>query len=77
VCRPVLSPAGQYWQLGPEPPVLQCRNWEREGASQPQELVDLFNFHRFDNMRHSEQKLDPRRESFEVFSSNSYFILLV
>ena len=31
-----------------------------------QELVDLFNFHRFDNMRHSEKKLDPRRESFEV-----------
>ena len=33
-----------------------------------QELVDLFNFHRFDNLRHSDKKkLDPRRESFEVF----------
>ena len=32
-----------------------------------QELVDLFNFHRFDNLRHSDKKkLDPRRESFEV-----------
>jgi len=31
------------------------------------ELVDLFNFHRFDNMRHSSStKLDPRRQSFEV-----------
>ena len=34
-----------------------------------QELVDLFNFHRFDNMRHSSStKLDPRRQSFEVTS---------
>ena len=31
-----------------------------------QEMVDMFNFHRFDNLRQSETKFDPRRESFEV-----------
>jgi len=30
------------------------------------ELVDLFNFHRFGNMKHMEKKLDPRRAVFEV-----------
>ena len=29
-------------------------------------MVDLFNFHSFDNICHSEKKLYPRRESFEV-----------
>jgi hypothetical protein len=24
--------------------------------------VDLYNFHRFDNLRHSERKTDPRRK---------------
>ena len=26
-----------------------------------EELVDLYNFHRFDNLRHSERKTDPRK----------------
>lgn len=47
------------------PPLDQIGNSVR-GQQFCNELVDLFNFHRFDNMRHSEKKLDPRRESFEV-----------
>jgi len=47
------------------PPLDRIGNSVR-GQQFCNELVDLFNFHRFDNIRHSEKKLDPRRESFEV-----------
>lgn len=30
-----------------------------------QELIEQFNFHRFDNLRHSEKKMDPRKALFE------------
>lgn len=30
-----------------------------------QELTEMFNFHRFDNLRHSEKKTDPRKTLFE------------
>jgi len=48
------------------PPLDSIGNSVR-GQQFCKELVDLFNFHRFDNLRHSDKKkLDPRRESFEV-----------
>ena len=31
-----------------------------------QELVRVFNFHRFDNLRDLARKIDPRREPHEV-----------
>ncbi len=34
-----------------------------------EELVDLYNFHRFDNLRHSERKTDPRRRPSSSSSS--------
>ncbi len=36
-----------------------------------EELVDLYNFHRFDNLRHSERKTDPRRRPSSSSSSSS------
>lgn len=30
-----------------------------------QELVQVFNFHRYDNLRHAANKKDPRKQKFE------------
>jgi len=43
------------------PPLDKIGNSVR-GQQFCHELADLYNFHRFDNMRHSELKLDPTRE---------------
>jgi len=39
------------------------------------ELVEEFNFHRFDNIRHSEKKKDPRREPHELRSMTTLTLL--
>ncbi len=46
------------------PPLDEIGNSVR-GLQFSRELVELFNFHRFDNLRHSEKKEDPRRDKFE------------
>ena len=33
-----------------------------------EELVERFNFHHFDNLNHSETKIDPRKSRHEVYS---------
>lgn len=38
-------------------------------------LVDKFNFHRFDNLLHSERKSDPRRSLYEKKGSNVVSLL--
>ena len=47
------------------PPLDPIGNTVR-GLQFSRELVDLFNFHRFDNLRLSEKKLDPRRHQHEA-----------
>jgi glutaminase len=32
----------------------------------PQELVNIFNFHRYDNLKHATNKKDPRRHRYET-----------
>jgi glutaminase len=31
-----------------------------------QEVVKIFNFHRYDNLKHAENKKDPRRHKYEA-----------
>jgi glutaminase len=31
-----------------------------------QELVNVFNFHRYDNLKHASNKKDPRRQKYET-----------
>jgi len=35
-----------------------------------QELVKVFNFHKYDNLRHASHKVDPRRHRFETKGLN-------
>ena len=40
-----------------------------------QELTEIFNFHRFDNIRHTDKKLNPRRSLYEVKGVNVVSLL--
>ena len=51
------------------PPLDDKGNTVR-GVQFAQELVEIFNFHRFDNLRHLERKKDPRKLSEQVHGSN-------
>ncbi|XP_021949726.1 glutaminase liver isoform, mitochondrial isoform X2 [Folsomia candida] len=40
------------------------------GVAFCQELVEIFNFHKYDNLRHASHKLDPRRHRYETKGLN-------
>jgi len=56
------------------PPLDEIGNSVR-GVQFCNELVDIFNFHRFDNIRNSATKLDPRREPHELRSLTTLTLL--
>ena len=47
------------------PPLDEIGNTVR-GLQFSKQLINLFNFHRFDNLRYSEAKLDPRKHLREA-----------
>lgn len=47
------------------PPLDPCGNSVR-GVQFCQELLQVFNFHRYDNLKHATNKKDPRRHRYET-----------
>eukprot|EP00095_Tigriopus_kingsejongensis_P005251 maker-scaffold353_size198981-snap-gene-0.36 protein:Tk05251 transcript:maker-scaffold353_size198981-snap-gene-0.36-mRNA-1 annotation:"glutaminase liver mitochondrial" len=56
------------------PPLDRVGNSVR-GVQFSNELVDTFNFHRFDNLRHSEKKIDPCKHQYLRRSSSCITLL--
>ncbi len=50
-------------QIGIWSPPLDEKGNTVRGIEFSEKLVDLYNFHRFDNIRHSERKVDPRKST--------------
>lgn len=38
-------------------------------------MTNIFNFHRFDNIRHADKKLNPRQNEYEVRGVNVFSLL--
>jgi len=38
-------------------------------------MTNIFNFHRFDNIRHAEKKMNPRQNEYEVRGVNVFSLL--
>lgn len=51
------------------PPLDALGNTVR-GVAFCQELVEVFNFHKYDNLRHASHKIDPRRHRYETKGLN-------